>query len=169
MRRASLGALRRLIAAAIAVGLVAAGCGGSNDSDSAPEQTTTTTERTTTTVIGIERDTEIAVRNCVDKMKGIGYSYALGDEAAIAAAEEACDEAVVLVDVDSAGVPLASAARRIKVKITERRAKVAILAVTASMQGVSAEEASELDGTWMEWAADIERILETGGYAGDQG
>lgn len=155
---------RLLTAVVVVVVFLAAGCGGSDDPDSASEQTTTTTERatTTTTVIGIERDTEIAVRDCIDKMQGIGLSYAIDDEAAVDAAEEACDEAMVLLDVDSQGVVGNTVPNQIRVEISDRRVEVAELGLTASVRGVSMVEAGELDSTWVTWATEIEQILDAG-------
>ena len=141
----------------MAVVLVAAlGACSSSDGTAA---TTTTAPTTTTTVLA--RDTQVAVRQCVDAMNGVGLMMLAGSTREAHDAQGTCQEAINQLDVDSGGVVGQTVPNQLKVLISERNLLVAMLAVKATSGQVTGDQAGKLDGAdYVQWSSQVSALLD---------
>jgi hypothetical protein len=167
----------RVVATPLAVAsLSACGSGGGDASESSAAEpgttaiATTETEAATTEVAAtaaagqtISRDTEIAVRRCVDANSFTGQSRLTGDTEAYDQAKAACDEAQVLLEVDSQGVVGPTPPNAIAASIAKRVLDLSFLDLKAlGDPTAAATAAAELDGSYSDWKAEIEALIEQG-------
>ncbi len=150
-----------VVAAVAAMSLAACG-GGRGPGEAAAASTTTQRPTTTTTVVKVQRDTEIAVRKCVELNRGIGIMLGAGVTDQADDAQTACREAVVLLAVDddpSAGRTIPhqiSAAIEGRISDTGLATAIAVLSPGANVL------ADSLESGYQEWAAQIDALLAQG-------
>lgn len=149
---------------------VALAAGGDNSADSAasadrPADTTERPAATTTTQpqpVVIGRDTEIAVRECIEAFQGLGAEIAYGDPLALDTAESTCDTATVMLDTDDGGMIGPIPSNTIALTIAERMMDASSVNLTAALSGRAdaSADAVAFDNNHYAWAAEVEALLD---------